>query len=65
MLRDLLADDALDNLFLTSGLPEPGLGLALELRLRHPHRDDRAQALADVLTAQLASASFSSFAFLA
>ena len=52
VLRDLLADDALDNLP-HLGVTQPGLGLALKLGLGHPHRDDRAQALADVLAAQV------------
>ena len=52
MLGDLLADDALDDPS-NLGVTKPGFGLALKLGLRNPHRDDRAETLADVLAAQV------------
>ena len=50
--RELLVDDPLDE-GLRLGVAELGLRLALELRLAELDRDDRGQALADVVAGEV------------
>ena len=51
-LPEFVVDDGLDDA-LDLGVPELGLGLALELRLRNLHADDPGETLADVVAADV------------